>query len=269
MIDLATPARARNLLKQLPAFSPIAIRLMALVADENVSFKEVAKLFSLDPVLAGQVLQLANSGLYGRERNIHSVLHALALLGLRNISRIAITAALSHGLPRRTSPWMRTWWRHSIASALLADHVGIKQLDLDFGYTAGLLHAVGQLALFQNAPDDYRKLLDSTADGDGADLIQCERECFGADHAELSGLVLAEWGLPRSLQRAVSEYRLPNPSEALTATVQAGCAYAESLGFGQCGCLPAVGGHTTGRLLDKYLLDVLATEVNLIECSLG
>jgi HD-like signal output (HDOD) protein len=269
MIDSATPVRTRQLLKQLPAFSPVAVRLMVMVTDENVSFKEVAKLFSLDPVLAGQVLQVANSGMYGRETNVRSVLHALAILGLRKISRIAITTALSHGLPRRTSPWMRTWWRHSIASAIVADHVAIEaQLGVDFGYTAGLLHAIGQLALYQNAPNDYPKLLDSSA-GDLADLMRSEREYFGADHAELTGMILADWGLPQDLQSAVTEYCVPLPSDPLSATVQAGCAYAESLGFGQCGCLQTIGEHSPGQALDKHLLEVLATEVNLIECSLG
>src|ERR1700739_1231732 len=73
--------RAHHLLKRLPAFSPIAIKLMVMVNDENVSFKEMAKLFSADPVLAGQVLQLANSGLYGRQvAPVQSVLHAIAIL---------------------------------------------------------------------------------------------------------------------------------------------------------------------------------------------
>lgn len=268
MSDLAIAVRAPQLLKHLPAFSPVAIKLMALVSDENVSFKEVAKLFSLDPVLAGQVLQLANSGMYGRNVPVQSVLHALALLGLKNISRIAIIAALSHGLPRRTSPWMRNWWRHSIASALIADRAGITKLDADFGYTAGLLHAIGQLALFQYAPEDYPRLLDA-ARADGANVLECERERFGADHAELSGLILAEWGLPRSMQQAVSECHIPDASEPLAAAVLEGCWYAESAGFGECGCSRAGDsppGHSA-EPLDKYLLDVLAIEVNRIECS--
>src|SRR5580693_8434244 len=112
-------SRARHLLKRLPVFSPIAIKLMVMVNDENVSFKEVARLFSADPVLAGQVLQLANSGMYGRQGPVQSVLHAMAILGLKNISRIALTAALSNGFPSRTPSWTRSWWRHSIASALI------------------------------------------------------------------------------------------------------------------------------------------------------
>jgi HD-like signal output (HDOD) protein len=270
MSTLAPATRARHLLKRLPAFSPIAIKLMVMVNDENVSFKDVAKLFSADPVLAGQVLQLANSGMYGRQGPVQSVLHAMAILGLKNISRIALTAALSNGFPSRTPPWSRSWWRHSIASALIADHVGVAELHLDFGYTAGLLHAIGQLALFQNAPEDYPKLVQE-AQSAGLDLLQCERTRFGADHLELSGLILAGWGLPHGLQRAVSEGYNSNSSDPLTATVQAGCWYAEAAGFGRCGCLPDQMDNPPGQPadpLDKHLLDFLTIEVNRIECSL-
>ncbi|MEO8053354.1 MAG: HDOD domain-containing protein, partial [Acidobacteriota bacterium] len=266
-----TGGRARHLVKRLPSFSPIAIKLMAMVNDENVSFKEVAKLFSADPVLAGQVLQLANSGMYGRQAApVQSVLHAMAILGLKNISRIALTAALSHGFPRSTAAWTRSWWRHSIATALIADHVGTAELHLDVGYTAGLLHAIGQLALFQNAPEEYPQLIEDVHSA-GADLIQCERNRFGADHVELAGLIVADWGSPQDLRQAIVKSHLSNFDDPLTATVQAGCWYAESVGFGQCGCIQdakeSVPGHSA-RPLDQYLLDVLTIEVNRIECSL-
>ncbi len=267
MVDAATTVQARPLIKRLPAFSPLAIKLLVLVGDEKVAFKEVAKLFSLDPVLAGRVLQLANSGLYGRRYRVQSVLHAVALLGLKDISRIAITAALSSGLPRETSPWVRAWWRHSVASALIADHVGLRELELDFGYTAGLLHAVGALALFQSDPDGYPRLADSARDS-GDDLLQLERDRYGFDHAQLSGLALAEWGIPEELQQAVSEYCFPAPPDALTAAAQAGCAYAASGGFEVCGCSHVPAESISIKLLDQHLLTVLATQVNLIECSL-
>jgi HD-like signal output (HDOD) protein len=200
---------------------------------------------------------------------VQSVLHAMAILGLKNISRIALTAALSNGFPSRTPSWTRSWWRHSIASALIADHVGVADLHLDFGYTAGLLHAIGQLALFQNAPQEYQKLVQETQSA-GADLLHFERERFGADHLELSGLILAEWGLPRGLQQAVSEPHDSHSSDPLTAPVQAGCWYAEAAGFGQCGCIPAQTDNLPEpeKPLDKHLLEFLTIEVNRIECSL-
>ena len=143
------------------------------------------------------------------------------------------------------------------------------ELHVDFGYTAGLLHAIGQLALFQNAPEEYPKLVQE-AHSAGADLLQWERNRFGADHVELSSLILAGWGLPQSLQQAVVGHN-SDSSDPLTASVQAGCWYAESAGFGQCGCMPDQRDNIMGqspKALDKYLLDFLTIEVNRIECSL-
>jgi HD-like signal output (HDOD) protein len=272
MTNLQTASPAQRLIRQLPVFSPVAVKLMLLVADENINFKEVAKLFSLDPVLAGQVLKLANSGLYGRQVAIQSVLQAVAMLGLKRISRIAVTAALTSGLPRPISPWMRDWWRHSIASALIADQAGQGHLTADFGYTAGLLHAVGLLALFRDAQDEYPRLLDQSR-ATSADAMEWERERYGVDRSELSQLILGDWGVPAGLRDAVATHHIPNPVDPLTAAVQTGCYYAESLGFGQCGCcsggspdaLQQDAQAPSDRGLDPALLNNLAIEVNRIE----
>jgi HD-like signal output (HDOD) protein len=269
MAELAAPDRARDLLTRLPAFSPVAVKLLGLAADENASFQEIAKFLSLDPALAGKVLQMANSGMFGRRATIRSILHAIAMLGLRAVSQIAITAAISHGLPRRTTPWVRDWWRHSIATALVAEHVSTSKLQFDFGYTAGLLHAIGQLALFQYAPQEYPKLANA-AYADGVDLMEREQAQFGTNHAELAGLMLLEWDLPRDLHETAAKHHVAGDADPLAAAVHMGCRAAEFKGFGQCGCtedprdarpdiLPAT--------LDEYL-DRLPTEVNRIECSL-
>lgn len=266
MINLRNGAPPRNLVRNLPAFSPVAVKLMMLVADEDVSFKEVAKLFSLDPVLAGQILRLANSGLYGRGVAIQSVLQAVAMLGLKSITRIAVTAALTNGLPRPITPWLRSWWRHSIAAALIADKAGLGSLNADYGYTAGLLHAIGRLALFRHAPDEYPALSDPSQTS-VTDAFQKERDRFGVDRAELSRQILAHWGLPVSLQTAICGHHLSNTSDPLAQAVQAGCYYAESMRFGECGCCFQSSEVAEGpvRPLDEESLSHLAIEVNRIE----
>lgn len=273
MLNLRNGAPPRNLLRNLPVFSPVAVKLMMLVADEDVSFKEVAKLFSLDPVLAGQILKLANSGLYGRGVAIQSVLQAVAMLGLKSISRIAVTAALTSGFSRPITPWVRNWWRHSIAAALIADKAGAGSLSADYGYTAGLLHAIGRLALYRTAPQEYPSLADPSRTS-AADAFDRERERFGLDRAELSRQILAQWGLPASLQTAIARHHVSNGSDALTAAIQTGCHYAEFLGFGECGCcLQPFGEISAGfdmeanfaRPIDSDSLSRLAIEVNRIE----
>ena len=272
MSMLETPAgeAVRQFLKRLPAFSPIATRLMALVADEDVSFKEVAKLISIDPVLSGETLRMANSGLFGRRQPVHSVLHAIAMVGLQRLTRMVVTAALWRGVPNRTSPFMKAWWRHSVATALIAEHMAV--VPIDYAYTAGLLHGVGQLALIEHAGQDYVQLV-RDAVSNGASLEEMERTIYGTDHAELAGLILEAWALPQSVRVAAALHHWPNTGGSLTDAVQIGCTVAEHIGFGACGChrllasedFPAPMAEVLGN---GPLLDVFATEVNGVECSL-
>ena len=146
----------RRFLKRLPPFAPIAVQLLAVMADERKSFEEIARLIALDPGMAAEVLRLANSGLYGRRFEVCSIMQAIALLGIGRISQMVVTAALWRGLPRRTAPFVAGWWRHSIASALIAQQWN-KDLPGDHAYTAALLHGVGQLALFEDSRRSIRR----------------------------------------------------------------------------------------------------------------
>lgn len=269
---LETPAgeAVRQFLKRLPAFSPVAVRLMAMMADEDVSFKEVAKVISIDPALSGETLRMANSGLFGRRQPVHSVLHAIAMVGLHRLTRIAVTAALWRGIPNRTSPFMKAWWRHSVAAALIAEHSAV--LPIDHAYTAGLLHGVGQLALIEHAGQEYVQLVNDAV-SQGLSLEEAERSAYGTDHAELAGLILEAWALPQTVRVAVALHHWPNAGGNLTEAVQIGCTVAEHIGFGACGChrLLASGDFPaaiTEVLGNAPLLEVFATEVNGVECSL-
>ncbi len=261
----------RRLLRRLPAFSPVAVRLLSVLADERTAYKEIARLIALDPVLAGEVLRLANSGLYGRRFEVRSILQAIALLGIGILSQMAMTAALWRGLPRRTAPFVRAWWRHSIAAALVARKSG-QDSSGDLAYTAALLHGVGQLALFEDAPQNYPELIERACAG-GVDLLACERDVFGVDHASLAGLLLESWGLPETLSDAVAKHHDASTGTRLALAVQTGCVGAEYAGFGRCGCqehpVPTVLGPLAELLAGDYLLDTLVADVNQIECSLG
>jgi HD-like signal output (HDOD) protein len=260
-----------RLLSRLPAFSPIAVQLLSMLADEDVSFKEVARLIALDPVLAAQVLRLANSGLYGRRTEVSSVLQAISFLGMRTLSHTAVTAALWRGLPHRTTPFVRAWWRHSIAAALIAQHI-THNSPVDLAYTAALLHGVGQLALFQDAPVDYPNLVERACI-DGLDLREREHETFGTDHAALAGLILEFWGLPEKLCGAAAKHHDDSAGSRLVLAVQNGCAGAEYAGFGRCGCHQRLGvgapGPPAELLAGDYLAQTLINQINEIECSLG
>jgi len=241
-----------------------------VLADERTSFKEVSRLIALDPALAGEVLRLANSGLYGRRVEVRSVLTAIGMLGLGKLSQIVTTATLWRGLSRRTSPFVRDWWRHSIASALIARQTS-KDMGLDFAYTAALLHGVGQLALFEDAPNGYPDFVERSCAGE-FDLLVRERDAFGIDHASLAGVFLKTWGLPETLCEAVAKHHDSGANTQLGVAVRNGCTGAEFAGFGRCGCHECLAAGVPAPLEElfarDYPIDTLAAEVNQIECSL-
>jgi HD-like signal output (HDOD) protein len=58
-------------MRHLPAFSPVLNRLIGVLCREDASLSRVAGTIEKDPVLAGNVLRMVNSALYGRLGRVH------------------------------------------------------------------------------------------------------------------------------------------------------------------------------------------------------
>jgi HD-like signal output (HDOD) protein len=146
-------------------------------------------------------------------------------------------------------------------------------LPIDHAYTAALLHGIGQLALFEYGAEGYIQLV-SDAISSGLDLQESERAEYGTDHAELAGVILEAWGLPEVIQDAAALHHWPDAGGQLTDAVQTGCLVAEHIGFGACGghrqLLAGDFSTPVAEIIgNKALIEVFATEVNGIECSLA
>src|SRR5258707_12393687 len=124
----ASPGTAREralaTLRQLPPFSPILNRLIASLANEDVSFAKVADLIEKDTVLAGNILRLVNSALYGLRGTVNSIRHAIALLGLAKLRNATLIMSVARMWSQVKCPpgWsMNRFNLHSFAVAILAD----------------------------------------------------------------------------------------------------------------------------------------------------
>ncbi len=271
--EAGTTATTDRMIGRLPAFSPIALRLMSVISNEEASFAEIAALVRLDPSISGEVLRLANSGFYGQRSTVQSTLQAIVLMGSKKLTGIVVTAALWKALPHQRSPFIKDWWRHSLASALIAEHLSQKGPHPDSAYTAALLHGVGQLALFQHSPEQYLKAVD-LASSTGGDPLEIERQSYGCDHVELAGRILARWHLPLMIQQAVAAHHdEPSSAASLPAAVQAGCITAEYLGFGKCGSCGRIAASQFPKVVTEMIdtrvfLESLVERLNGIECSL-
>jgi len=193
---------------------------MASLAHEDVSFSALSDLIEKDTVLAGNILKVVNSALYGRRGEINSVRHAVALLGVNKLRNTVLGMSISRMWARVKTPggWSsKNFNMHSVAVAVLSDllaqRTGVRYPEGAF--IAGLLHDIGRLLIAIGISEEYGEIMALYATNTRS-LCDCEREVLGFDHAEISSLALAAWNLPEPIQVAVRFHHQPDddPTEA-------------------------------------------------------
>jgi len=224
----------RGLLARIPAFPPIVLRLLDLLARDDVEIRELVALISSDPAFSAQILRVANSPLFGFRARIDSLQSGLVVLGLRRVRSLCMTVATANHMKAalRIAELSRCW-RHMLACALLTDELARScRVCEDRAYTAGLLHDVGRLGLLLAYPTEYAGLL-RNGGRNVLELLDCERETLGLDHCEAGRLLAAEWNLPQDFQIVAARHHDPQTDSQvdLLTLVHLGCKLADSLGF--------------------------------------
>jgi HD-like signal output (HDOD) protein len=200
-------------LNGLPPFSPTLNRVMASLANEDVSFSSLSDLIEKDTVLAANILKVVNSALYGRRGEVSSVRHAVALLGVNKLRNTVLGMSITRMWAKVKTPggWStKDFNMHSVAVAVLSDLLAQRTRVRypEGAFIAGLLHDLGRLLIAIGAPDEYNEIMVLYA-GNERTLSDCEREVLGIDHAEISSLALATWNLPEPIQTAVRYHHQP------------------------------------------------------------
>jgi HD-like signal output (HDOD) protein len=235
--------RAMVALGKLPPFSPILNRLIASLAHEDVSFAKIADLIEKDTVLAGNILRLVNSALYGLRGTVNSIRHAIALLGLGKLRNATLSMSVARMWTHVKTPagWsMNQFNLHSVAVAILADVVTQRHGThyAEGAFAAGLFHDLGQLLVALGLPQEYAQIAALCKEKRKAPL-EVELEVLGLTHADLSAEALAVWNLPEPIQTAVRYHINSNldptpldPSElSLSMVLQASDRYVKGLGI--------------------------------------
>jgi HD-like signal output (HDOD) protein len=207
---------AMRALSELPPFSPLLNRLLASLADESASIARLADLIETDPVLAGNMLSLANSALYARRSLVNSVRDAVSLLGISKIRNAALGMSIAGMWSRVKVPpsWsMKAFDLHSAATAVLADQIALEgTVEYPEGaFAAGLLHDLGRLLIATALPQEFVTIEKARAET-GAPLTECELAVLDFIHAELSELALDAWHLPPPIVKAAGTHHHPWPA---------------------------------------------------------
>ncbi len=230
----ATVFNTRDRLKRLPAFPPVAARLLSLLSNQSADLQEIAGLASGDATICGRLLQHANSVEFARSAPAVDLLFAVSALGIdRTREIIAMVATASFIQTAGRTEQLRRSWTHMTATAIAADEIARTCGVHVYGaYTAGLLHDIGRLGLLVAYPQQYEQLLNDAADR-CLDVLDFERECFGADHAEVGCWLAEQWNLPDEFKVIAGRHH--DPSEGtdldLLRIVHVACRLADHFGY--------------------------------------
>jgi len=221
-------------LSRLPPLRPSTLRLLSISVESDSAISDFENVFKSDPVLATDLLILANSPVFGVRATVQSIRHAIALLGMERIRSLAFAVAVKGYM--RTGRWgdaLQVSWRHSIATAVLAEALGAAEdTAVPLLYTAGLMHDVGRLALFQVSPEKYGQVL-STGFASIQEYLNLEKLLFGCAHDDAGAFLAGTWGFPTSLCDCIRFHHWDVAVHAgqLFELVGVACSLADSLGF--------------------------------------
>jgi putative nucleotidyltransferase with HDIG domain len=201
---------------RLPVFPLVALRALDLARSEDSSVSEIEKLVSSDQVLAGRLIQTANSSLYSPARRISSLRQAISYIGLEAARRLLI-AAVFH--PLFASAGLKGLWRHSLEVSQLAEFLAgaCRQVAPEEAFLAGLVHDVGRLALQTAQGEDviaYTRMLEKGCEPVFAEMVLC-----GFDHGRAGAEILRLWSFPEHLAKAVADHHHPEHSDSELAAI--------------------------------------------------
>lgn len=206
--------RALRALEQLPPFSPILNRLIASLADEDVSFAKIADLIEKDTVLAGNILKLVNSALYGFAGTVNSIRHAVSLLGVNKLRNAALSMSVARmwGQVKTPPGWSTANFnQHSVGVGILSDLLA-QQWDVAYAegaFAAGLFHDLGLLLVAIGLHEEYKQM-SLLCQQDKQWTLEYEVQVLGVSHSELSAEALAKWNLPAEIRTAVRYHGSPD-----------------------------------------------------------
>ena len=187
----------------LPGIPDIAMRVRKALEDENVSADQLERIVGSEPVLAGRLVQLANSAaLNVSGRRVPDLRMAIARTGFAMVRTTAIAYAISQlrnqkELKGLEQPLKVLWKRCTLVAAMCrAIAPRISKVNPDAAMLAGLLHGVGELYILTRARK-HEKLFKNDA---------AYRGIIRDWHASVAKAILENWEMDETIVAAVGEF---------------------------------------------------------------
>lgn len=208
-------------IRDLPTLPVVVQKISETTRNPNADATKIAQIISDDPAIMARILKVVNSPLYAGREPITSVQQAVARMGMRTISSLAVSTSVFSAF--KTSPSSmfsrEEFWKHSISVGIAAQVIQVlvreklkAQVDLEILRLAGLLHDIGKILLEQHFHDEFTSAL-TLAREENITLIEAERRIISTDHAQIGAWLGVKWKLSNDLMTVIRRHHSPLQAE--------------------------------------------------------
>lgn len=197
----------------LPSSPRLAALLLTELRRPEPELRKLSQLFGGDPALAMRLLRLANAVHREDGRGVISIAQALALLPAAALQPLAEQAALASGQNAVPGLALPLFWRYSqnVAKLARALAASVRQ-NRAVAFTAGLLHAVGELLLHAGLNDRMAALNQATRLCDPR-RARLQQRMLGTTYAAVGASLAQRWQFPAPLVDALRYQVAPFDNE--------------------------------------------------------
>lgn len=185
--------------RALPPAPKVAGQLIETLDNEDTDLETLAELIETDPVLTAKIIRQANSAFFGLLRPVNHPRQAIAMLGLVKVRAMALAALLQDGFVHAPGIDMERFWRYSLTTANLARYVAAPLgVEDNAVYTAGLIHAIGELVMHVGMPEAMAAVNLKLTPFD-LRRAHVEKAQFGYTYAEVGAALARDWRFPKRM----------------------------------------------------------------------
>jgi HD-like signal output (HDOD) protein len=226
--------------RSLGSYAPVLEEIEAALQSPQCSLSSVGEALEKEPDLTARLLRLANSAFYGYATRLATVTEAVSLIGIQQVQDLIVASSIIErfaGLPDHLVN-MKSFWSHSLACGVGARWLAMERRlpNSDKFFVAGLLHDLGRLVLFSQAPPAAKRVFEAYQQQDVL-LYEAERQVLGYDHQDIARQLLRHWNYPEFLTQAVANHHQPMacPAAAEAAVVHASDHLVNAMQIGNSG----------------------------------
>ena len=188
---------------ELPSFPDVAVRVRKVLADEQASTDQIARVVGSDAGLAARVFTLANSVALNRSgKTISEIKTAVNRIGHNNVRTAAVSFAIAQlrraAELKHIAKELEGLWQEATMVAAHAYAIASRatKINADECMLAGLLHNVGKIYILARANRHNNLFKDPSA------VQQVIRDW----HANVGKAIVENWGFPEHISEAIGEH---------------------------------------------------------------